>query len=395
MIRPAASKVCYVTRNVAPYRVPIFRALAELLPSGLVVVCGSKSTRPEEVAALKLSPSILVYCVDDDVMFGPRHHEYFANSRIVIPIVPSLLPLLIRINPDVVIGDGFFQWTGYALLYRILMRKALVVCYERTRYTERRVQWYRRAYRHMALKFCGGLAVNGLQTEQYLNTLGVPAARMFAGQMTTDLSFWNRPYSHGERERNRGAVFGSLPLGSVVFVCVGSLAERKGVIPLLNAWISSGLARRADCGLVFAGTGPQKQQLEDIQKSNKVTNVVLLGSIDSGRLRSVYNASDIAICPTLEDNWSLVVPEAMASGLPVCCSTHNGVVPDLVVDGLTGFVFDPTDASSIQKVLQKVVADRASLSELGAAARNRSHEYTPERAARAILNAVAWAEGAG
>ena len=51
--------------------------------------------------------------------------------------------------------------------------------------------------------------------------------------------------------------------------------------------------------------------------------------------------------PTIEDNWSLVVPEAMACGLPVATSIYNGCYPELVNKNLNGMVFDTFNMHTI------------------------------------------------
>ena len=57
--------------------------------------------------------------------------------------------------------------------------------------------------------------------------------------------------------------------------------------------------------------------------------------------------------PTLEDNWSLVVPEAMACGLSIACSIYNGGHPELIFENKNGFLFDPLKKSSILDALIK------------------------------------------
>lgn len=60
-----------------------------------------------------------------------------------------------------------------------------------------------------------------------------------------------------------------------------------------------------------------------------------------------YAIADVFILPTLEDNWSLVVPEAMSCGLPVATSIYNGCAPELVKKDINGIVFDPLSQESL------------------------------------------------
>ena len=56
--------------------------------------------------------------------------------------------------------------------------------------------------------------------------------------------------------------------------------------------------------------------------------------------------------PTLEDNWNLVVPEAMACGLPIACSIYNGCYPELVHEGINGKLFGPLKEKTIIEALK-------------------------------------------
>ena len=91
--------------------------------------------------------------------------------------------------------------------------------------------------------------------------------------------------------------------------------------------------------------------------------------------------------PTLEDNWSLVVPEAMACGLPILCSCYNGCYPELIEPGGNGWIFDPLDETDTYNALHRCVVNRSRLAKMGARSQEIVAKYTPENAAKAILEA--------
>ena len=64
-----------------------------------------------------------------------------------------------------------------------------------------------------------------------------------------------------------------------------------------------------------------------------------------------YAIADVFVIPTIEDNWSLVVPEAMSCGLPVATSIYNGCHTDLIYEGENGITFDTFQQDSIVKAL--------------------------------------------
>ena len=93
---------------------------------------------------------------------------------------------------------------------------------------------------------------------------------------------------------------------------------------------------------------------------------------------------------TLEDNWSLVVPEAMSCGLPVACSCYNGCHPELIKEGVNGTVFDPLKQDSIVSAL--AYFHQVDLKMMGEKSREIEWEYSPdkcaERAYRGILKSL-------
>ena len=91
--------------------------------------------------------------------------------------------------------------------------------------------------------------------------------------------------------------------------------------------------------------------------------------------------------PTLEDNWSLVVSEAMACGLPILCSCYNGCYPELIEPGGNGWIFDPLDETDTYSALHRCVVNRSRLPQMGVRSQEIVAKYTPENAAKAILEA--------
>jgi len=107
-----------------------------------------------------------------------------------------------------------------------------------------------------------------------------------------------------------------------------------------------------------------------------------------------YNASDVFICPSVEDAGPMMINESMMSGCPVI-AFRMGVAEDLVVPGESGQLLDVFDseglANAICQMFRLPVAGRKAL---GAQARERALELsTPEVQVRGIENLVAsWKE---
>ncbi|HET8889176.1 MAG TPA: glycosyltransferase family 4 protein, partial [Candidatus Angelobacter sp.] len=88
----------------------------------------------------------------------------------------------------------------------------------------------------------------------------------------------------------------------------------------------------------------------------------------------VFAALDIFVLPSiLPEPFGLVVIEAMASGKPVVATAPGGP-SETVVDGETGFLVPPSDASAIAKALEELLADPQKRISMGEAGRRRARE---------------------
>lgn len=105
------------------------------------------------------------------------------------------------------------------------------------------------------------------------------------------------------------------------------MVDRKGVKYLLQAWIEH-VKSYPDDNLILLGDGYLYDSLR-LQYGN-ISSIHLLGKVNYTQVYKYYSIADVFIMPTIEDNWSLVVPEAMACGLPVATSIYNGCYPELV-----------------------------------------------------------------
>ena len=86
-------------------------------------------------------------------------------------------------------------------------------------------------------------------------------------------------------------------------------------------------------------------------------------------LLELFQRSDVLVVPTLADCFSMAAIEAMACGLPVITSLVGGI-PEIVVEGQTGFLVPPGDATGLLAAIQAVVADPGLRRRLGHAGRD-------------------------
>ena len=135
---------------------------------------------------------------------------------------------------------------------------------------------------------------------------------------------------------------GNAARGAPTVLTVGRLIELKGIAYLIRA-MKDVVKRYPDAMLVIGGSGPEKENLEDLTNElglNK--NVRFIGFIQNAELPGHYAAADVFVLPSinkdgLTEALGVVLLEAMASGTPVIGSDVGGI-PDIIRDGHNGFL---------------------------------------------------------
>lgn len=94
-----------------------------------------------------------------------------------------------------------------------------------------------------------------------------------------------------------------------------------------------------DARLALVGDGPHREALE---KHFAGTPTNFVGYLKGKELGSAYACADAFIFPSRTETLGLVLLEAMAAGCPVVAARSGGI-PDIVTDGVNGYLFDPTD----------------------------------------------------
>lgn len=390
-------KVAWVNRSFLDYRVPVYAALDRLLGLNLTVIFSERHTpaRVREKIRAVLGVRAVSLAGERVLLRRGAMSGDFANTRIEVSCQPGLYREIKSCAPDVVIGEGFFQWTVAALSYRLVTGTPLVVSYERTRHTERHSQWFRTAYRKAVGQAAAAVCCNGILSKDYLLRLGIQDCRIVTGAMAADSAALRRQCENFD-DRSREALRRELCASRPVFLYVGSLVQRKGVAQLLAGWELLNRRRGHEhATLVVVGDGPERPVLEAVVRERAMNNVRFPGAVPYDDIARYYAMADVFVMPTLEDNWSLVVPEAMACGLPVICSVFNGCWPELVRVHENGVTFDPFNAENTADVLEYFVAFPGVIRPYGAASRRIEAEFSPEHAAQAIHSACSIAYNTG
>lgn len=106
-------------------------------------------------------------------------------------------------------------------------------------------------------------------------------------------------------------------------------------------------------------------------RRDEATGILSVGTLATREdMASAYRAADVYVHASKADTLPLSVLEAMSCGLPVV-GTRIGGIPDMVEDGVTGFLSLPGDGNSLAEALERLAENRVLCSQLALAARQR------------------------
>ncbi len=160
--------------------------------------------------------------------------------------------------------------------------------------------------------------------------------RVYSPTPTSDFAFRERGLAHS---------------GPITLISVGRLIPNKG-----QEWVIRAMAdvTKTHPGVVYeiVGDGPDRVRLETLVAELGLTRTVrFTGAVTSLQVADALNKADIFIMPSIQEALGNAAVEALASGLPIIASNVGGL-PEVVIDGVTGFLVPPGDAGAIaQKVL--------------------------------------------
>ncbi len=163
-----------------------------------------------------------------------------------------------------------------------------------------------------------------------------------------------------------------IPADAWVVGTIGRVDENKNQ-PLLVRAVAPLLGDRGH--VVIVGDGPARPALDAALAPLGDRGHALGRRMDVDRLLPAF---DVFALSSISEGLPLVVPEAMAAGLPIV-STRVGGLADVVDDGVTGLLC-PVDEAALRACLAELGADRARARQMGARGREVAlSRYSAER----------------
>jgi len=161
----------------------------------------------------------------------------------------------------------------------------------------------------------------------------------------------------------------------------GRLSQEKGVDILLEAWKNI-----KDIPLYIVGTGPKQKDMETLIKDQGLSNVTMLGFLESSEFQKVLSQARFLVVPSVcYENFPRVVVEAYACGVPVLAN-RLGTMEEIVEEGRTGLLFSNSDPEDLAAKARSMVHDEDKYAQLCINTRQvYDLKYTPQKHYQCLL----------
>lgn len=225
--------------------------------------------------------------------------------------------------------------------------------------------------------------VGGYRTREYVEFLGMRDKPIEFGYDTVS----------GQRIRDLAGAPpapGGAPFKDRHFTIVARLVPKKNIAMAIEAYAryraNVGAAAR---GLHICGSGELDGQLRGKVEELQVEGIVFQGFVQSKVVAQTLASTLALILPSVEEQWGLVVNEAVIMGVPILCSTNVGASDLLVRSAINGYTFEPHNPEHLAQLMELVASDEATWRRLAGASAEISTRADTEQfgaGVRAILH---------
>jgi glycosyltransferase involved in cell wall biosynthesis len=153
---------------------------------------------------------------------------------------------------------------------------------------------------------------------------------------------------------------------SPLLLYVGRLSAEKEIDRIKQVLTAMPQAR-----LALVGDGPYRQGLERYFAG---TQTHFAGYLTGQPLAAAFACADAFIFPSRTETLGLVLLEAMAAGCPVVAARSGGI-PDIVQDGVNGYLFDPNDEAGLVRATQHLLSNPSHREKLRHNARQEAERW--------------------
>ena len=369
-------RVALLTEIISPYRIPVFNHLAKLPGIDLTVLFSSETEAHRKWENLKDGIEFKYEVLPGMALHRTKHLSLFFN--------PGIISTLRRGKYDTIICGGYHQppnW--FALVYAKINRKRILLWSESNRQDERTRNFAKDVFKKLIIPAFDAYIVPGTPQSEYLNDFSIPTSNIWVAPNAVDVEFFMTASERYRAEKEQ--IKQKLGISGTVVLYVGRLIDSKGVEDLLSAFET--ISQNRDVVLVLVGNGPDEERYQMIAHERNI-RACFVGFQQQTDLPMYYAIADLFVFPTHSDPWGLVLNEALSCGLPVVVSAAAGAAADLVKPDWNGYRYALGDMEALTKSMEELLDAPLKRQAMGMHSQQLVLEFTPEKCAMGIANAI-------
>jgi glycosyltransferase involved in cell wall biosynthesis len=176
-----------------------------------------------------------------------------------------------------------------------------------------------------------------------------------------------------------------------VILFASKLQPRKHADHLLEAYrrLCAATPAARQPYLIFVGDGEDRPRLESLAQQHGLSGIRFTGFRNQSELPRFFSLADVFVLPSQHEPWGLIVNEAMSAGCAVIVSSDVGAHPDLITNGVEGFVYPFGDLDALTHALGCTLEDPAAARRMGEAAKLRIAGWNFEADVHGLRRALA------
>ena len=367
-------KIGILFTNLGPYHLARIEASAKYFQKNQTEIVAIELAQSEEVYPWKTKRENYNFPIISAIRDKGLEKASFFDLWL------NLDHILNALNPDVVAIAGYSEPGMLLTLFWCLWNHKPVILLSDSKEDDEFRIWWKEKLKSLIINRFKAALVAGEIHKQYLIKLGIPSNAIFLGYDVVENSIF-----HPNKIRCL-----SSPLTKSYFLAINRFVTKKN-LPLLISSYAIYRQKKGDLAwdLVLSGDGELRFQIEQqINKLGLNKFVHLPGFLQQEELLPYFAHANCFIHASIQEQWGLVVNEAMASGLPVLVSHCSGCFEDLVIEGVNGFGFDPENQQELTQLMLKMSSKEVDLVAMGEASLHHIQKYSPDYFAQGLMQAV-------
>lgn len=236
----------------------------------------------------------------------------------------------------------------------------------------------------------GVLTVGKANTEYWQAALGRTVPTFLMPYAVDNDYFRARAEQAGPHREDFRRALGLRP-GVPVFLFASKLQTRKRCIDLVEAFqrVAPPHATAQKAYLVIAGDGEERTYIQNRIRDTEASNMRMLGFQNQSDLPRLFDLCDVFILPSIHEPWGLIVNEVMNAARAVVVSDQVGCAPDMVSDGVNGFVFPALSVDGLADVLRRFLDDPTLAPRMGKESAKIINDFSFEQDIQGLRRALA------